>query len=393
MLCADFSVDAWHYRRSLTVSQPAPISEFPIDATLYRNSAANLDDLRILKNNSETPYVIVTLAGSHNSIERPAAILNKAYVPGAGVQAILDLKSNHEHNRLRIATHLHNFKENVRVETSDDSHTWAVAQASGIIFDISRDDHAASETTVSYPLSTRRFVRVTIPGWTDPNLLESVWLSSYQETDATIDTVATVTPTVQQDSKTQTTDLLLDLGFPGQPYDHINLSVDPGLFSRTVEVSGSNDKQHWFYVCGGLLSRTSDEEHLFVQIPERTDRYLKLTVFNGDSEPLHFGAISLTGIRRVVKFPSVHPGIYVLYIGNSGARTPSYDFSRVMLTNVTPSSATLGELETNPQFHAPDPPWTDRNPWLLNGTLVVAVIAMGVISLRMFRKIKSPGQS
>jgi hypothetical protein len=52
--------------------------------------------------------------------------------------------------------------------------------------------------------------------------------------------------------------------------------------------------------------------------------------------------------------------------------------------------ATLGATAPNPLFRLPERPWTDRNPWLLNSTLVAAVIAMGAISVRMLRKIKSP---
>jgi hypothetical protein len=387
LLTADFSAPAWHYRRPLTVSPATPISEFTIDASLYRDSAANLDDLRILRNNTETPYVILTLAGSRETIEPPATIVNKAWVPGTGVQAILDLKGHAEHNRLRIGTPLHNFKETVRVETSDDTHTWAVVQSAGLIFDVLRDDHAAAETTISYPTSTRRFVRLTIPGWTEPANLQAVWLSAFKETGATRDLVATLSPSVQEDAKTQTTELILDLGFSGQPFDHINLAVGPGLFSRTIEIAGSNDRQHFYATSGGVIFRTSDSEQLSLDIPERSERYLKISIFNADSAPLHFGPVTLSGIRRVVEFSSAQPGAYFVYFGNSNARQPSYDFARILPAAGLPASAKLGNLEPNPLFRLPERPWTDRNPWLLNSALVTAVAAMGLVTLRMLKKV------
>ena len=387
LLLADFSPPAWRYRRPLTVTLPGPVSEFTVDSGLYHDSAANLDDLRILRNNTETPFVIVTLAGARQTMEPPATIVNKAFVPGSGVQATLDLKGHAEHNRLRISTPLHNFKENVRVETSDDSRTWALVQSAGLIFDVSRDDHNVSENTVIYPLSTRRYVRLTIPGWTDPANLESVWLSSYKETGATRDIIATQNPTVREDSKAQTTELLLDLGFAGQPFDHIELTVDPGLFSRTVEIAGSNDQQHWYSAAGGVIFRTTEDQQLSLDTAERTERYLKIIVFNADSAPLHFGAITLSGIRRVVKFASSEPGSYFVYVGNPNARQPSYDFARVLPSNGLPGGAKLGFVEANPLFRLPERPWTDRNHWLLNGALVVAVIAMGFITLRMMKKV------
>ena len=48
LLTADFSAPAWRYRRPLSVTPPVPVSEFTVDASLCRDSAANLDDLRIL---------------------------------------------------------------------------------------------------------------------------------------------------------------------------------------------------------------------------------------------------------------------------------------------------------------------------------------------------------
>jgi hypothetical protein len=387
LLTADFSAAAWRSRRPLILTLPSAVSQFTVDSTLYRDSSANLDDLRILRDNTETPYVVLTLAGSREAVEPPTTIVNKAYLPGVGVQAVLDLKGHAKHNRLRIITPLHNFKENVLVETSDDDHTWAVVQSAGLIFDVLQDDHTAAENTISYPTSTRRFVRLTIAGWTDPANLQSVRLSAFRETGATRDVVATLSPTVREDAKAQTTELTLDLGFPGQPFDHIDLTVEPGLFSRTVEISSTNDPQHWYSSSGGVIFRTAEGEQLSLDIAERTDRYLKITVFNADSAPLPFGRITLSGIRRVVKFASAQPGAYFVYVGNPNARQPSYDFARVLSAKSAAASATLGSVEANPLFRLPERPWTDRNPWLLNGALALAVLAMGCVTLRMLKRV------
>jgi hypothetical protein len=390
VLVADFTVEGWRYQRRITIPQPAAVSEFQVDAALYRNSGVALDDLRIVRDGSEVPYVILTLHAARQTLERPAVIINKTWLPGAGVQAVIDLAGHGEHNRLRIATRLHNFKEAVRVETSDDAHTWGIVQPSGLIFDVLRDDHAVAENTVSYPTSTRRFVRLTIPGWIDPTLLEGVWLWTFKEVNATRDTVASVMPVIREDAKAQTTELTIDLGFQGQPYDRISFTVDPGFFARAVEIVSGNDGQHWFSSYGGTIMRTAGEERLTLETPESADRFLRITVFNADSAPVRFGRVTLSGVRRMAKFASGQAGSYLLYFGNVGARRPSYDFASVMPTNVAPAVARLGAVEANRLFRPPERPWTDRNPWLLNGTLVVAVIGMIVMSLRMLRKIRSP---
>lgn len=389
VLLADFSAPAWRYRRPLSVNANGPVSEFIVDAALFRDSQANLDDLRILRDQIETPYALTTLTGFRQTLERPATIVNKAFVPGSGVEATLDLKGHPEHNRLRIGTALHNYKETVRVETSDDGHAWALVQSAGLIFDVEREDHSANETTISYPTSTRRFVRLTIPGWQEPANLEAVWLSEYKETGATRDVVSTLTPAVHEDAKTQTSELTIDLGFAGQPFDRIDLTVDPGLFERTVEIATTNDPQHSYSAAGGVISRTAEREQLSLEIGETTSRYLKITVFNADNAPLHFGQVTLSGIRRVVKFSSAQKGSYFVYVGNPSARQPSYDFSRVLAEGggSATNAATLGMTVANPAFRLPERPWTDRNPWLLNGALVVAVLAMGFVTLRMLKKV------
>ena len=132
---------------------------------------------------------------------------------------------------------------------------------------------------------TRRICRM--PGWRNS-----------RETDATRDEIANVTPVAHEDPKAQTTELTVDLGFPGQPFDHIDLTVDPGAFLRSVEIATANDPQRWYVVSGGVISRTEDGEQLELDLPERTERYLKITVFNADSAPLHYVTrLALSGIR------------------------------------------------------------------------------------------------
>ncbi len=390
ILLADFSEMLWRYRRPLSVSNISPIAEFTVDGELYRRSAANLDDLRILRNGSEIPYLIQALAGTRQTLQTPAAIVNKGYVPNIGLQAVIDLRGHREHNRLQIVTPLRNFRESVRLETSDDAHTWSVVEPAGLIFDVSREDHAANETTVTYPGSTRRYLRVTIPGWNQPANLQSVLVAEFRETGETRDVIAAAPPVVREDTKAQTTELTVDLGFAGRPFDEIEMSVDPGYFSRTVEVETASDPQHWFTSSGGAIFRTEDEEQLRLALGERTERYLKIKVFNGDNAPLHFGAVTVSGIRRVVKFAAADPGNYFVYLGNPGSRHPSYDLERILPTTAHAiPEATLGATQPNPAFRAPQRPWTDRNPWLLNGALVSAVVAMGLITVRMMRKVNT----
>jgi hypothetical protein len=385
LLRADFDPQHWRTRMPIAVKQPAPVSAIVIDPNVCRASRASLRDLRIVRAGVEVPYRFKILSALREQIELRPAILNKAAIPNTGVQAVLDLNGHPAHNRLRIATTRRNFKELVRIETSDDDRVWAVARDDGLIFDITTSGRDVSDLSVDYPVSTRRYVRITIPDWRDPAYLASAWLTYFKETGAVRDTVSTLTPLATNDPKAQTTSVVADIGFQGLPYDRLNLTVDPGAFSRTVEISTSSDAKAWSFAGQGVVSRTSQEERLSIDFPDQWNRYVKVTVFNADSAPLKVTRLRLSSLRRLLEFPSEATGPYWLYSGNPEAKQPSYD-----LASLTPAPAvSVGAPEPNPQYRAPTRPWSDRNPHLLNFVLLAAVAVMGYITIRFLRKVRT----
>jgi hypothetical protein len=210
-------------------------------------------------------------------------------------------------------------------------------------------------------------------------------LTYFKETGAVRDTVSTLTPLATNDPKAQTTSVVADIGFQGLPYDRLNLTVDPGAFSRTVEISTSSDAKAWSFAGQGVVSRTSQEERLSIDFPDQWNRYVKVTVFNADSAPLKVTRLRLSSLRRLLEFPSEATGPYWLYSGNPEAKQPSYD-----LASLTPAPAvSVGAPEPNPQYRAPTRPWSDRNPHLLNFVLLAAVAVMGYITIRFLRKVRT----
>jgi hypothetical protein len=233
-------------------------------------------------------------------------------------------------------------------------------------------------------------VRISIPGWTDPAFLEAAWLAEYKESDDTRDNIANLKPVITQNKADQTTDLVFDLGYTGQPCDRLVLRVGPGLFSRSVEVSTGEDGKNFLSRAGSVISRTGQDERLTVEWNETWERYIKLTVFNADSAPLDFGEATASDPRRVVRFPASGPGAYWLYLDNKSARAPIYDFARVQDPNVQAGNATVAAVEANPAFEAPLAPYSERKPWVLNIMLGIALAVMAFITYRFARKATSP---
>src|SRR6185503_6492326 len=111
-----------------------------------------------------------TLAGSLEEHACGPAILNKSVIPHTGVQITLDLdkcKDVKQHSRIAFATNETNFRQRVRIETSDDNRFWLVSREDGYIFDFTQGDRKLSVLTVDYPVSTRRYLRATVFGWTE----------------------------------------------------------------------------------------------------------------------------------------------------------------------------------------------------------------------------------
>lgn len=388
-LRADFDVQRWQFRRPIAIKEATAVAVISVDDSMYRDSRARLRDLRIIRAGSETPYQLRTMSGSQEEVELRPTLLNKAIVPHVGLQAVLDLNGHRQHNRLRLATGQRNFKEKVRVETSDDGRGWTLVLNDGLIFDISREDRDVSDLTVEYPVSTRRYLRLTIPGWDHPAYLQSAWLLYRQEIDPVHDVMATLTPVVSESLKAGTSSVLFDLRFEGLPYDRLDVSIGPGMFSRDVEVFVSNDRNAWSFVGGGVLLRTVERTQLSVQIPEQWSRYIKLSIFNGDDPPLPVQGVTLQGFRRTVQFPAIAPGPYWLYLGNAAAKEPSYDFARLTPAMSNAKVVLLGRSESNQQYREPAMPWTDRYPYLLYVVLVGAVTGMGYITWRFLTKLKT----
>jgi hypothetical protein len=383
---ADFNVQQWAFRVPVTVG--GTISEFTVGPEIYRYSAARLSDLRIVRDGVEVPYVMKRLDGDLRLSEHSVEIVNKEFSKGTGVRAVLDLQGHEKHNRLRIVTREQNFQQAVVVETSDDLKRWSTVLADGVIFDISRPEKRVSDTTVSYPTSTRRYVRVTIPGWRDPAALESVWLAEYRESEATRDTIAELRPVVTQRAAEQTTELVFDFGYPGQACDRLDLRTGAGLFSRAVEIASSDDLKGWTGRSGAWV----DHLHLSLDFGETWERYIKVTIFNGDSAPIGMESARASVVRRMVRFPSSAAGRYWVYLGRSTARWPSYDFGRVEDPDARAGVAVLGRTEVNLKaLRIVDRPYSERKPWVLNVILGIAVAVMAFITYRFARKATSPG--
>jgi hypothetical protein len=396
LLAAGFDISPWKYVAPVRVLESGRLCVIPFDRTRYSRMREDLADLRIVKDNDEIPYVIEAMAGSVEERECHPAAINKVVIPDTGVQITLDLvkcKDEPKHSRLRVATAETNFRRRVRIETSDDNRFWVVAREDGYIFDFTESEKKLSALTVDYPVSTGRYIRATIFGWTTTGAIADAWSAYRVERAAERYIVDSVTPERNEDQATRSSVLTLDLSQPGLPSDRVRLDVDRTDFHRAVELEASDDAKSWRMVAQGTVFQVGNEHALALSYPERHNRYLRLRIFNGDNRPVPVTRVFVETLKRVMKFMPPSAGDVQLYYGNPDAAAPVYDFAAILsrqgpLPETTPL---VGEWKLNPDYRPPGQPvkpWSERHPAILYGVLGVAVVGMGLVTVRFLLKVK-----
>ena len=120
-LAAPFDASRWQFRNPVQLRDRELISAIRVDRTIYARTHEDLGDIRLVANGQEYPYVIRTMRGSVEQTELHPTILNQSVRPGEGVQFTADLGRESRHSRVQIATDEKNFRQRVRIESSDDN--------------------------------------------------------------------------------------------------------------------------------------------------------------------------------------------------------------------------------------------------------------------------------
>jgi hypothetical protein len=389
VLAAGLDTTRWQYQAPIQVSPDSNgIASARVTRDIYVHSRPDLSDLRVLRGGEETAYLIETRRGATENREFEPVVVDQSVVPGRGLRLTLDIGGHSKHTRVRIATGETNFRQKVRIETSDDNRSWAVVRDDGYVFDFSQGDRHVAVLSVDYPASTMRYVRVTISGWMKTEAVRQVWSAYHHERPAERAVMDTIAPQRSEDPDTKSSVLLLDLKQAGVPYDWIRLESGEAHFYRAAELETSTDSKTWQFTASGTIYQTTSESSPALAFGEHHDRYLRLRIFNGDDRPIPVKNVVLESTVRLLKFALAGGAQqFYLFTGNPDARAREAPQPEV--------SAALLASSANPAYRpAPPPvkPWSERYPQLLYGTLALAIVVMGYVTIRFLLKVKSaPG--
>src|SRR5581483_11871227 len=153
----------------------------------------------------------------------------------------------------------------------------------------------------------------------------------------------------------------------------------------------SRDAKDWSSLASGVLFRIGKAEATAIDFSQNHDRYLRLRIYNRDDRPLAIQSASLSVIRTRVIFKPAAGSAYSVYYGNPDAHAPSYDLARLLAGEAARPTSTIapGPEERNPSWREPPrpgQPWSEQHPAILYVALVLAVLAMGIVTVRFLMK-------
>jgi hypothetical protein len=390
---------AWTFRKPIALpalGAPAFV-EVVLDADVHRDAAPALADLRVREpGGAEVGYVLRRRESGATESARNARMHDLVTTPERAVRFELDAGSGPMlHNRVRLAIGAEpaNFRVPVRVETADEAGRWQVAREAGFIYRVEADTRAA-DTSVSYPASTARRLRVTVGAAEGrPLPVTGARLVVAATAERREEPVPAALVERQEDTTRRTTRLVLDLG-GRRPVDRLELDVSDRNFHRVVLVEAGDDRAQWRWVGSCSISAVDTgrvrERLTGARFPETAARYVRVSIENLDDRPLGITAARLFAVPRALVFEAVPGHTYVLEYGNRSAAAPRYDLGRAVayLDRDRLPAGTLGPAEGVPASARPASAWLESQPVVMWATMGVAVLALGALLWRMARGIR-----
>ena len=199
-----------------------------------------------------------------------------------------------EYDRILLELAAKNFVAHARIEGQDDPHgsKWANLGTT-TLFDLS-DEKLGRNTSLQIPVSTYKFLRVTLDGPLKPADLQGA-TAGIERAEKAVWRDLSSAPQQTLEGK----DTVLTFAVPGNiPVERLQLDLDPaqGNFQRPIELQGEKGSP----IRAGEVRRIHmqrngqkiDLEQTSVDVDATLDGQLRAIIHNGDDSPL-----KITGAR------------------------------------------------------------------------------------------------
>lgn len=370
----------FRYRRTLPEQVRSGAVAFEPAGPLLAHTAGDLADLRIADGSGGTvPWRPVP--DDRISIGREARVLNAGTQAGEAV-ALLDTGAPRRvYERVALRIDRRDFVGRITASGADRREGPFTRLSTTTVYDVSGATSARSTTIVLPPSDVRylllrgqgvgRITGATVLGGEDrPRLVHRQ-------------------ATARRPARTagRQTILTLDLGGPGTPVTRAELgAAAPARYDRPVTIEASDDGRSYTVAGTGTMRRAGSTVTPVIALDSRA-RFLRVRVDNGDDPPLQGLTVTLFGPSRAVMVEGGHPAPLTAYYG-APLGPPSYEFARLPVTRpvaILPPSALPAE-QAQARAAPPEPPWGERNRWVVQAAIALAALAVGAIGVLAVRR-------
>ena len=359
---------------------------FVVDESVWQHARPDLADLRLYTGQTEIPYALSIERGSSETEQKNVRILQPATI-GGRTQFFLEMSGLTEYDRIELRLKTKNYVAKVRVEGQDDLHGPHWATLSNTIFYDLSDDNLGGNSTLRLPLTTYKYLRITVDGPVKPSELESA-TANIREEEKEIWRTIPAEPKREQQGK----DTVFTFYLPKNvPIERLTFSIDPSQPNFRREVELQNDKK--MALGSGELSRVHmvrhgqkiDFEKNDLELGWGSTEVLKVIIHNGDDPPLKIMSVRLEQYQRRVYFNSAMA--LQLYYGDEKLDSPVYDYAKLFQKDAKATEAQLGPEQKNSAYRGrPDErPWSEKHPWVLWVAVIGAVLILGAMALKSMK--------
>lgn len=398
---------AWRLQAPLTGTlQPDTPARVPLSRQVIAATSRQFADLRLLDDTGrETPYVIYAQhEPARTQRTFPLTILRQE---SQGEEILLFLERPKDVGALHgllVQTTTPDFHYTVRVQSSQDQHSWREVTTDALFAFTARPD--VRNTTLILPAVEAPYLRLILQDAASPGVHNAAMRQQY--TDLAFAVLGDNRPALRIDQVTGYTeaahasapthdglviphprtttdaegDTRFHLGEVRLPVDALTLLVENPYYYRQVEIEAADtdhDDAYRVVATGAVyrlpgMLRTANTVH----VAQPQHAYLRLKVRNGGSPPLRMEQAYLAWTRQHLYFIPKADRRYTLACGNAHAPAPVSQLQQALSADVarlhTAQVAELGDLVPNPHYSASPEP--EVHIWGVSGLLTVAVLLL-----------------
>jgi hypothetical protein len=370
---------AFRYTRPLEATT-GPV-QFEPDARMYGHAREGFPDLRVVDaTGSQVPWRSAPTPAAVAS--QPVAVVARGRRDGT-VTVVLDRGAVHpviDRVELEIPDRMFVGRVFVSGSASGVDGTYARLSATPIYAVHGAVD--ARSTTAVFPATDYRYLLVRATG---VSAITGARVAR-EPSQTPLEPVASTSTRSQQG---QATVVRLDLGFPKVPVDAVRIESRTPSYVRAVRIEGSNDGRSFTARGQGRIARFPGLALTHVAV-DRGQRFLRVTIENGDDAPLEALRVVPEARARPLLLSEGYSPPYRLLYGAANVPAPAYDFEQLPAAATGVEHAALGTLgpeDVNDMYEALADTRTffERNGWVVQALLVAAALvaaAAGLLALR-----------